>query len=71
MVLEMDFLSMMDDAFDAIDDDSDDMFDDLVDMDIITAWHFSKTKLNKQLFIKLPIHVRKLFYFINYSNIEI
>ena len=47
MVLEMDFLSMMDDAFDAMDDDSDDIFGNLVDMDIITEWHFSKTKRNK------------------------
>lgn len=42
MVLEMDFLSMMDDAFDGIDDDSDDIFGDLGDMEIITEWHFSK-----------------------------
>ena len=42
MVLEMDFLSMMDDAFDDIDDDSDDMFGDFGDMEIITEWHFSK-----------------------------
>ena len=42
MVLEMDFLSMMDDAFDDIDDDSDNMFGDFGDMEIITEWHFSK-----------------------------
>ena len=42
MVLEMDFMSMMDDAFDDIDDDSDDIFGDLGDMEIITEWHFSK-----------------------------
>ena len=42
MVLEMDFLSMMDNAFDDIDDDSDDMFGDFGDMEIITEWHFSK-----------------------------
>lgn len=42
MVLEMDFMSMMDDAFDDMDDDSDDIFGDLGDMEIITEWHFSK-----------------------------
>ena len=42
MVLEMDFLSMMDDAFNDIDDGSDDIFGDLGDMEIITEWHFSK-----------------------------
>ena len=41
MVLEMDFMSMMDDAFDDMDDDSDDIFG-LGDMEIITEWHFSK-----------------------------
>ena len=42
MVLEMDFMSMMDDAFDDMDDDSDDIFGDLGAMEIITEWHFSK-----------------------------
>ena len=42
MVLEMDFMSMMDDAFDDIDDDSDDIFNDFGAMEIITEWHFSK-----------------------------
>ena len=42
MVLEMDFLSMMDDALDDMDDDSDDIFGNLGDMEIITEWHFSK-----------------------------
>lgn len=41
MVLEMDFMSMMDDAFDDMDDDSDDIFG-FGDMEIITEWHFSK-----------------------------
>ena len=43
MILEMDFLSMLDDALDEIDDDdSDDILGELTDMEIITQWHFSK-----------------------------
>ena len=40
MILEIDFMSMMEDAFDGMDDDeTENPFDD---MEMLTQWHFSK-----------------------------